>query len=260
MINGVAADRVVRLAEVDSTMDEIHRRARDGAAAGTWVIAERQRKGRGRRGRPWLADRRDLTASVLLRPSLRRPEASPGETATLSFIAALALGDALRALGLSAPVSLKWPNDVLAEGRKIAGILLESETSQPPGWVCLGVGVNLGSPPSEEGLEPGALPATALGAHGLTPEPLAALAALIAAFDPRYERWLAEGFAGQRQEWLDRAAGLGAPLVARTGAAQIEGVFRTVEESGALLLDTAAGLRRVHAADIFLAARDPKMR
>lgn len=248
------AGRILRLAEVDSTMDEARRQARAGAAEGLWILAERQLKARGRRGRAWLSETGDLAATAVLRPGARRPELAPGETATLSFIAALALGDALRALGLKAPISLKWPNDVLAGGRKIAGILLEAETAPPPGWLGLGVGVNLGAPPPPAALEPEATAPTGLQEHGLAVAPEEALAALIAAFDPRYARWLAEGFAGQRDEWLARAAGLGAPLVARLGETRIEGVFRAIDEDGALLLETAAGLRRVHAAQIFLAA------
>lgn len=244
--------RIERLGDVDSTMDAAHARARAGAEEGLWLLAERQTAGRGRQGRSWLSPEGALAASLVLRPERRRPGLGPARAATLSFIVSLALRDALRALGLGATIALKWPNDVLVEGGKIAGVLLESEGAGPSAHLALGVGLNLRSAPSWEDLPPEALRAASLGEHGIDVAPEHALAALGAAFAPRYERWLVEGFAGQREEWLASAAGLGGPIEARSVGATLRGRFTDVDAEGALVIDTGRGRKRVLAADVFL--------
>ncbi|MEL6979054.1 MAG: biotin--[acetyl-CoA-carboxylase] ligase [Pseudomonadota bacterium] len=239
--------RIERRETVASTMDAARERAAEGAAEGIWIIADRQTEGRGRQGRVWRSGASgNLTASLLL-----RPKRTPAETATLSFIAALAVVDALRALGLGASIALKWPNDVLVEGEKIAGLLLEAGGGEAGAWLVLGVGVNLASAPDVDELTDAAARPTALSRHGVDAAPEAALAALAPAFAARYGRWRAEGFAGQRDEWLAQAAGLGAPLIAKSGAEEISGVFEDVDEDGALVLKTGTTRRRVHAADVY---------
>ncbi|MEM9725747.1 MAG: biotin--[acetyl-CoA-carboxylase] ligase [Pseudomonadota bacterium] len=254
---GAAPFRIERVAEVTSTMDAAHRAARGGATEGLWVLADRQTQGRGRRGRSWLAPEGALTTTLLLRPLARRPELGPAAVATLSFIAALSLRDALIALGVGADIALKWPNDVLVGGGKIAGILLESEgAGGPPAktHLAVGIGVNLAAAPEAADLEPGAVAPTCVADHGVEATPEAALALLSDAFAPRYERWLSDGFVGQRAEWLAAAAGRGKTLEAKLGARTITGVFDDVDLDGALVLRTRSGVEKVLAADVQLGA------
>lgn len=243
----MSAYRIERRTEVSSTMDAVRERARQGEAEGLWIIAERQTAGRGRQGRAWSSDQgANLTASLLLRPE--RPAA---EMATLSFIAALALADALRAVGLSAEIRLKWPNDVLVDGGKIAGLLLEAGADASGEHLVLGVGLNCAGAPDLSALPEGAARPTSLRAHGVEASPDMALAALAPAFAARYERWRGEGFAGQRDEWLAQAVGLGGAIEARLGGEILRGAFEDVDEDGALVLNTGATRRRVHAAEIY---------
>ena len=244
--------RIERFETVESTMDAAHARAREGAAEGLWILAQNQTKGRGRRGRSWLSEAGALTTTILLRPVKRRAGVGPGEVATLSFIMALALRDAIKAVGCEGEIRLKWPNDVLVDGAKIAGILLESEGSGDGAHLAIGVGVNLASAPTAADLESDAAPPTALADHGGDASAEALLAALSAAFEIRYEEWLQTGFAGQRAAWLEAAAGFGGPIRARLGVRTIEGRFADVDAEGVLVIDTPTGRERVLAADVFL--------
>jgi BirA family biotin operon repressor/biotin-[acetyl-CoA-carboxylase] ligase len=215
-----------------STNDEAKRRAAAGAAEGALILARRQTAGRGRSGRTWTSPEGNLYVSLLLRPA--RP---PGEAAQLSFVAALALAEAV-----AVPVALKWPNDVLARGRKLAGILLEGSD----GWLVIGCGLNIASAP--EG-------ATCLRAEGSTASPDQALEAFGAAFLAWRARWLADGFAPIRTAWLARAAGLGAPAVARLGHETLHGTFADLDSDGALVLDMGgAGRRRIAAGEVYFQA------
>ena len=171
-----------------------------------------------------------------------------------SFAAALALRDAMvRCAGPDASVTLKWPNDVLLNGGKVAGILLESSsTSGGVAHLAIGFGVNLIAAPDASLLEAGAMPAlTVLEETGqrVTPEAFLDLLALA------YARWevvfVEQGFAPLRLEWLAHAARLGEVISARTGSQIREGRFETVDASGALILSTAVGPVAISAADVF---------
>ncbi|MBU6366852.1 MAG: biotin--[acetyl-CoA-carboxylase] ligase [Gemmatimonadetes bacterium] len=133
----IGAASVVVLPEVDSTMDEAHRLARGGAPAGTVVVADLQRHGRGRGGRVWESGAGDGVWMTLL----ERPE-EPGSVPVLSLRVGLALAAALSPFA-DAEVRVKWPNDLLVAGRKLAGILVEARWHGATlDWVALGVGVN----------------------------------------------------------------------------------------------------------------------
>ncbi len=171
--------RLHRFDTVGSTNDEAKALARAGAAPGTLVWATEQTAGRGRRGRAWLSPPGNLYLSLVL-----RPDGAPSRAAQLGFVAALGLGDALAPLlGPALPLSYKWPNDLLVNGKKLAGILLESETSAAGGvdFVVIGIGVNIRSMPDDV-----EFPATSLAAEGVagvTP-PL-----LLAAFARHFDGW-----------------------------------------------------------------------
>ena len=226
---------LLELDEIDSTNAEARRRAGAGEKGPLWIAARRQSAGRGRRGRSWETPQGNLAATLLLSP--QKPAAA---CAQLSFVAALAVCDMLAGFAPAADFALKWPNDVLAGGRKIAGILLESEN----GWLAAGIGVNLAAFPADT-----EFPATSLAALGiLPPAPKDALLDLAALFAKWYEAWRAQGFARVREAWLARAAGLGTRIRARLAKEELTGVFQGIDETGALLLGLDGGGTRVLAA------------
>jgi BirA family biotin operon repressor/biotin-[acetyl-CoA-carboxylase] ligase len=230
---------LVRLDEIDSTNEEARRLAASGEAGPLWIVTQRQTAGRGRRGRVWQTSHGNLAATLLL-----RPEVPPGQAAQLGFAAALAVAEMAAHFVPQAEITVKWPNDVLARGRKLAGILLEAG----PDWLAIGVGVNLVCFP--EGTE---FPATSLAALGAAPPtPEAALTLLAARFAGWFSRWKRDGFAPLRAAWLARAEGLGAPIRARLPHAEHCGAFEGIDADGALLLREAVGLRTIMAGEVFL--------
>jgi BirA family biotin operon repressor/biotin-[acetyl-CoA-carboxylase] ligase len=208
-----------------------------------WILAHRQTAARGRAGRRWASPEGNFAASLALRADL------PADRAALySFVAALALHDVLTAL-TSRPLSLKWPNDVLLDGGKVAGILLESVGSTNRlDRLVIGFGVNLARVP--DGVSEAALPPVALG---LDIAPEAILDRLAPAFAAREEIFRKEGFAPVRDAWLARAAWLGERVTARTPREIRQGVFEDIDASGALVLGTPSGRDTVAAADVFFA-------
>lgn len=232
---------LVALDSIDSTNEEARRRAAYGAAEGTLIWAAQQTAGRGRRGRTWHSPPGNLYVSLLL-----RPDRSPAESARVGFVAAVALAETLADM-LPDPdrVRLKWPNDVLVDGRKISGILLE--TTPPPRAIILGMGVNVRWRP-EEALYP-TISLLELGLADTDP------GALLESFAPRflawYEIWRDEGFSAVRQAWLSRAVGLGESIVVRLDKETLTGRFAALDESGALVLELPEGRRLISAGDVF---------
>jgi BirA family biotin operon repressor/biotin-[acetyl-CoA-carboxylase] ligase len=236
--------RLLSLDQVDSTNGEAKRLAAAGAPEGTLVWAREQSAGRGRRGRAWASPPGNLYLSLVL-----RPDCAPRAAAQLGFAAALAVGEACaRFLPQSAELRYKWPNDVLLGGRKLAGILLESQSAGEAriAWLVLGIGINLASHP--EGTE---YPATSLAA-GVVVTPETMIGVLAERLLAWYERWRgAEGFAAVRRAWLLRAYGLGSEIRVRLAQAELAGRFAGLDEDGGLLLDGVDGRRRIAAAEIF---------
>ena len=254
-LSGAAAEEALRGAawpagvgrvvfdRVDSTMAEAARRAAT-LDRPTWIMAAEQTAGRGRRGRRWRGGRGNFAATLAM-----EGPADPGRAALYSFVAALALADALLELGVGrAALALKWPNDVLLNGGKVAGILLERTGT---GALLIGVGVNLAEAPAPGEVEDGAMRPAALAAEaGLEVSPAAFLDALAPAFADWAARLEAEGFAPVREAWLARAARRGQPIRARAGAEEIAGTFEDVDAAGHLVIGTAAGPRIVAAAEV----------
>ncbi|SCZ63523.1 BirA family transcriptional regulator, biotin operon repressor / biotin-[acetyl-CoA-carboxylase] ligase [Epibacterium ulvae] len=236
------------LEEVDSTLDEAARIA-TGLAGPEWILALKQTKGRGRRGRDWKDPKGNFAATLVM-----RPDDPPARAALRSFVAALALYDAVEAVtGRSDGLALKWPNDVLLNGGKLAGILLESNgRAGDLSHLFVGIGVNLVETPMKEWLEPNAVwPVSLHGETGVQVTPEIFLEALAEAY-ARYElQFTTYGFAPIRTAWLQRAARLGEVITAKTGVESHEGTFETVDEEGNLVLNTAKGRITVAAADIF---------
>ncbi len=233
---------------IDSTNAEGLRLASSLSGA-AWLLAEEQTAGRGRRARPWASPKGNFHGTLVMVPN------EPADRVALrSFAAALALRDAFVALtGLPGAFALKWPNDVLLNGCKVAGVLLESVAAGlGVAHLAIGVGVNLIAAPEASMLEPGALRAvTLLEETGLRIGPETFLDHLA----PAYAKWeavfVSEGFAPLRTAWLSHAARLGEVIRARTGTQSREGRFETVDESGALILGTAAGRVAIPAAEVF---------
>lgn len=237
---------------VESTNDELARRAREGAAEGTLIVAGEQTRGRGRRGRQWLSPPGNLYCSLLLRPGCAMAEASQ-----LSFVSALALALTVEAVlagagGVEArgsvrdgTVTCKWPNDVLVGGRKLAGILLDSEVAADGrcAWVVIGMGVNLRWSP---GPTEGQFPATSLRAEidgqagnadcAEATDPHRFLERLAPMLVSELDRWRAEGFETVRGHWLDRAFALGAAITVRLHDRTLEGVFTGLDAGGGMVL------------------------
>jgi BirA family biotin operon repressor/biotin-[acetyl-CoA-carboxylase] ligase len=222
---------LVALDSVGSTNDEATRRADAGAPEGTIVWAREQTGGRGRRGRHWASPIGNLYTSTILRPACAAPQA-----AELGFVAALAVADMAPA---ERQVRVKWPNDVLVDGGKVAGILLESAVGQGGRvqHVVAGIGVNIGFAPQLPEMR---YPGAALG--GSVEAALQKLAAALAA---RLFQWRREGFETVRTAWLAKAGPLGAEVDVRLGEELVRGRFGGVDHEGALLLETASGPRRI---------------
>lgn len=218
-------------------------------AGPAWFVALEQTAGRGRRARPWVSPRGNFHGTLILHPT------EPAATVALrSFAGALALREAFVAVtGLTAAFALKWPNDVLLNGGKVAGILLESQSAgSGVSHLAIGFGVNLLASPDAALLEPGAIAPVSLLAetgHRVTPE------AFLDHLAPAYAHWeavfQAQGFAPLRQEWLRHAARLGETIRARTGDLTREGLFETIDASGALILTQAHGPVAISAAEVF---------
>lgn len=240
-----AAYRPVLRETVGSTNDEAKALARDGAEAGIVLWSLEQTSGRGRSGHAWSSPRGNLYASVILRPAC-----SAEEAAQLGFVTALAVGDAVAELArCRGPLACKWPNDVLLGGRKIAGILLESEIGRDGQvtFLIVGLGVNLASAPSNTEFR-----ATSIAAEGVpAPPPEAALDTFLRHFDRWARRWQQQGFAPVRQEWRERAFALGGQIRARLETATLQGRFVDIDQQGALLLETGGEVRRISAGDVF---------
>lgn len=239
--------------EIDSTNAEALRRAAAGVAGPVWVLARNQTAARGRRGRPWAMPPGNFAASLLL-----RPQGPPATAALRSFVAALALHDALLAVtGRPESLALKWPNDVLLAGGKVAGILLESGGA--PIALAVGIGVNLSTAPSPEQVEPGATrPVSLRAATGVNITPEEFLDLIAPAFAHWEARLTTEGFAPVRAAWLARAARLGAQIIARLPGREIGGRFETIDASGALVLETLRGRVTLPAADVYFADAVPE--
>jgi BirA family biotin operon repressor/biotin-[acetyl-CoA-carboxylase] ligase len=229
---------LIRHAELDSTSSEARRLAEAGEAGPVWIAADRQTAGRGRRGRAWETATGNLAATLLLRPA-----APPAIIGQLSFAAALAVAETASHFAPDAVITVKWPNDVLAQGRKLAGILLEAG----PDWLAIGIGINLAQFPA--GTE---FPATSLAQLGIAPpssgEALTVLAARLAHW---YDVWMRDGFEPLRAAWLVRAQGLRGPIRARLPNETRTGVFEGIDASGALLLNEQGRVRAIAAGEVF---------
>lgn len=245
-----AGYRLAQYETIGSTSTEALAWAALGDPGRLWVVAKQQTAGHGRRGRLWKTPSGNLAATLLI----VQPERCPA-TATLGFVAGLALESAIRAvapaitiaLGLDAAsnsagrLALKWPNDVLFDGAKVAGILLEAVTiATAQHSLVIGIGVNVRHAP--EGIP---YPVTSLLEQGADVCPEILFTALAEAWVEQEALWNnGRGFAAIRGRWLERAAGLGAPIAVKTGEDVFRGTFETIDEEGRLIIRSDDGSAR----------------
>lgn len=235
--------RVASYEVLGSTSDEALARVRAGEAGGLWIVAGEQTAGRGRFGRAWSSPRGNLHASLLL-VDPTTPRLAP----QLGFVAGIALIEALHVSAPSVPVQLKWPNDVLSQGAKLAGVLVEGATLANGKFAaCIGFGVDCAHNPS--GL---AYPATNLAALGINCTPERLFVALAESCAHWLDIWAGgAGFSKIRAQWLAHAASLGAPIRVGRGDHVLEGVFETIDDDGRLILATPSGRTALEAGELF---------
>ncbi|GAB1716064.1 MAG: Biotin--acetyl-CoA-carboxylase ligase [Nitrobacter sp.] len=252
-----AGYRLATFDSIGSTNTEALVRARAGETGPIWLATTAQTAGRGRRQRAWVTPRGNLATSIL-----EVIDTQPAVAATLSFAAGLALEAALQTVSLEARMRspgsenvtfhLKWPNDVLAGGRKLAGILLEAETvAHGRLAVVVGIGANVVAAPG--GLPNPAVSLRDLGIDVGAEDLFRALTEAWVEFRGIWDR--GRGFDDLRRLWLDRAAGVGQPVSIQSGSSTISGIFETIDDDGCLILATADGKRvAVSAGDVYFGA------
>jgi BirA family transcriptional regulator, biotin operon repressor / biotin---[acetyl-CoA-carboxylase] ligase len=252
-----AGYRLEAFERIGSTNAEALSRARAGERGPLWLATTQQTDGRGRRDREWISPHGNLAASVV-----EAIEVAPPVAATLGFAAGLALEQALQSVSLEARLrspgsdntqfQLKWPNDVLAGRRKLAGILLEAETIGTNSLaVIVGIGVNVVAAP--EGTPYPATALHALGIHVGAEELFGSLSESWARLRSVWDN--GRGFGEIRRMWLERASGLGEPVSVRTGGSTITGIFETIDDAGCLIVATDTGTRvPIAAGEIYFGA------
>lgn len=244
-----SAFQLAAFESIDSTNDELRRRAMQGAPANSVVFALEQSKGRGRRGRTWVSEKGNLFCSILQKPNVPIVEAAKS-----SFVAALAIHDAISEAvsGFDCEVQCKWPNDVLVDGYKVSGILLESQAQKGQNqldWLIIGIGINLNHSPADTLYPTGYINAYRNKSLN-SPE---MLEILLRHFQLWFERWETLGFQAIRDAWLDRAKGVGEEIIVNLSDKKLIGTFETLDPDGALVLQTTQGQQVITAGDVFFA-------
>lgn len=235
------------LDETDSTMAEARRRAPE-LSGPTWIMARKQTAATGRRGRAWQEPVGNFAATLFL--PMREAPASAG---LRSFITSYALYQTLAMSVASEQLSLKWPNDVLIAGGKVAGILLESSGSgQMTDWLSIGIGVNLATAPTPDTVEAGAFRPVSVANYATAPVSQDDFLFWLASHFADHERTFQEfGFDPIRRLWLEHAAHLGDVITARLPNTEHVGTFEDVDADGNLVLTTAEGRMSIPAADVY---------
>ncbi len=233
--------RLISHDSLGSTSEEAKRLASEGAPDRTVVWSREQTAGRGRHGRSWTSPRGNLYTSILL-----RPDCPVSDAAQLGFVVGVAVAKAVRTAS-GVPAVLKWPNDLLANGRKIAGILLDSSGGQSgvADWVIAGVGVNVTSHPEE------LQDAGDLVSQGYTGAVEDLLELYLGGLEAELRIWREKGFAATRERWAEMALPVGTPLSVKLPDGPVEGRFDGLDEAGSLLLRRESEVLRVSVGDVF---------
>lgn len=237
---------VEHLDRIDSTNLEARRHAQAGETGPLWLWADTQTAGRGRLGRSWLSPPGNLYATFLFSVVV-----GPEIASQVSFVAALAVHDMVKALRPSLGPRIKWPNDVLIDGAKVCGVLCEVVGLNPT-RIAIGCGVNVAHAPA-------GMP-YAVACLGGDIAVVDVLQALDASLTGRLALWdEGRGFAAIREAWTDRAFGLGGGVTAQEGGELLEGVFEGLAGDGALVMRLPGGARRtIHSGEVRFAAREER--
>lgn len=226
---------IIELPTVGSTNDHAKQLAKNGYPTGTIVWAHEQTAGRGRQGNSWISEPGNLFMSLIL-----RPQVWGAEVGQFSFLSAVALAHTIEKIAPdTVKIELKWPNDVLVNEKKAAGILIETESYgiQSVSWLVIGIGVNITRAPPE---------ALSLRDAGITRyEAGQVLEMLVREIQALIGQWEREGFDPIREMWLKRAYKLGESITARLPEEVITGTFDGLDQTGALLMTLAGGTQRV---------------
>ncbi|MFT5539490.1 MAG: BirA family biotin operon repressor/biotin-[acetyl-CoA-carboxylase] ligase [Alphaproteobacteria bacterium] len=234
------------LGTVTSTNDEAMALAGSGAPEGTLITARAQNAGRGRRGRDWHSPEGNLYLSLILTPA-----AGMSDATAIGFAAALAARTAVAAClpGDPTQVEVKWPNDVLIEGAKVAGLLIEAVPGRA-GALVLGLGINIAHHPVDT-----PYPATSVAAKGGHVSVEALRNAFCRDFLSLYAAYGCDGFTPLRADWLAHARGVGDPIRVNLEGARFDGTFKDIDAGGALVLDLGGGVvKKFTAGDVFFAS------
>lgn len=244
--------RLLRMETADSTNAEAKRRAKAGEPGPLWIWSARQSQGRGRGGREWISQHGNLFASLLI--GINCPIRVASQLALVAGIVTYDTIAKLIAYEGRSELLLKWPNDVLLAGEKLAGMLLENVGSpaENRSVVVIGTGINLANHPEDL-----PQPAISLGAYGMTIAPADALEVLAATTHQWLSRWAeGTGFPSIRRAWLDRAGPTGRPLRVKIDSEETDGVYAGLDADGALRLLTPDGSEyRIAAGDVFFLGR-----
>lgn len=230
---------------IDSTNEEAKRLAVDHAPHGTIIFAKSQKQGHGRRGRTWVSEPGNLFCSIIL-----KPDCPLGEASQLSFVMAVSVANALDQISVGAIKSqCKWPNDVLIDGKKVSGILLETiqHQNQQLDGIIAGVGINVMHHPSEKEFRATSL--IAEGVNEVTAESV--LESLSDHFARWYAIWRTEGFQTIRYAWLDKAFGVGDTVKVQLASSTYSGVFESLDPNGAMILNEDGNRRHIAAGDVY---------
>lgn len=231
--------------DVGSTNDEAFRLAAEYDLDTFFVTGKRQLAGRGRRGRPWVSEAGNLYVSVFL-----KAPAKAEKCAELSFVSAIALNEAISNCidDNAGSCQIKWPNDILWNGSKISGLLLEARSDGDAMNIVVGMGVNCTHHPDDT-----PYPVTNFRAEGFDLGPDQLFAALMPSYLDNLAIWSGgRGFDVIRSKWLARACGVGDEIIVRLDGEELNGVFRDLNDQGHLILMQSGGRERIIAAgDVF---------
>lgn len=231
------------LGTASSTQDVLKQRAAQGAAEGTVIQSLQQTAGRGRHGNEWVSPMGNLYMSALL-----RPDCTADEAGQMAFAVALAVSAAMDSyIDASAhDKQLKWPNDVLVDGLKISGILLETNLKDGRvEWLAVGAGVNIFAPPEER-----------IGLDSIKTKPVFVNVfrdECLAHLKTYYHLWREKGFAPIRDEWLKQAYGIGTDITVRLPEVRLQGRFDGIDDTGALLLTQGGYTNTIRSGDVHFA-------
>ncbi len=227
-------------ASLPSTQDYVKELAEEGLPEGLVIQSLEQRHGRGRHGRDWISPIGNLYMSILL-----RPDCSVSDAGQLSFVAAVALSAAMdTVLSGDHKKTLKWPNDILIDGKKVSGILIEKEGEA----YALGMGVNILSAPQDAVFLKQFSGDNRLAIHPFRDTVLEKLGLY-------YTKWKEDGFASIREAWLAQAHGLNEAITVKAGDQQKEGIFKEIDDKGFLVIETQDGsTERLNSGEVFFGA------